>query len=270
MRPPLAAPLCAALLAATSLVGCGNAGRHHAAGYATSSVHGPDMKMQTEDCRDCHGDDLAGGPEVSCDECHTDGWRTNCTFCHGGDESDDGAPPRDLDGATGDAISFPVHTAHVTDGLHVAYDCEQCHRKPEDVLSEGHIFDDTDGGRSEVDFSSGIAGSTVWDGAGCSNNYCHGNGQVTGSRELADGEIECGDCHAVASGFANLSGEHRKHMNEGLKCEDCHPGVQNREMADPAVHVNGEVNLALPTEVTLSGDRCTGRCHNENHNNERW
>ena len=33
---------------------------------------------------------------MSCDDCHDEGWRTDCVFCHGGVDDTTGAPPEDI------------------------------------------------------------------------------------------------------------------------------------------------------------------------------
>ncbi len=54
-------------------------GRHHPEGFADAAMHGPALKLQAEDCRGCHGTDLAGVDAVpSCDSCHQEGWREDC------------------------------------------------------------------------------------------------------------------------------------------------------------------------------------------------
>jgi hypothetical protein len=62
----------------------GEGGVYHPAGFAAAAMHGTEMELQRQDCRGCHGADLAGGSAVSCDGCHQSGWRTDCTYCHGG------------------------------------------------------------------------------------------------------------------------------------------------------------------------------------------
>ena len=61
---------------------------YHPEGFAAAEVHGPELKLHTQDCRACHGNDLKGGSaEVSCDSCHEPEWRTDCVYCHGGSEN---------------------------------------------------------------------------------------------------------------------------------------------------------------------------------------
>ena len=71
---------------------------YHPAGYAEATVHGYEMELGLEtDCRQCHGDNLQGADDApDCDSCHQEGWREDCTYCHGGAVSDSGAPPRDF------------------------------------------------------------------------------------------------------------------------------------------------------------------------------
>ncbi|MCO4771045.1 MAG: hypothetical protein KDA24_13505 [Deltaproteobacteria bacterium] len=258
------------------LVGCSSS--YHPPGFDDGTTHGDELKEGRDDCRTCHGDNLdgTGTSSVSCDQCHVDGWREDCTYCHGGQDDDSGAPPRDLDGTTAAAdTSFPPHTAHTSGSLHAPYDCVMCHVQPDDVLSVGHIFDSTPA-RSEVDFSGGIAPDASWDGLACSNNYCHGDGRIPGQVDATDGEQDCESCHAppTTSGeiAAMLSGEHREHVVHQVECADCHPNVNVAgDLTNPTPHVDGQVALDMPNKITVDdGGRCTGTCHNEDHNDESW
>ena len=257
------------------VIGCGD--DYHPTGFEDPSVHGQQLKLQEDDCRACHGDQLngLGSADVSCDSCHPVDWRTDCTFCHGGDETDTGAPPRDIDGTTDpEATSFPPHTVHTTETIHAAWSCVMCHVQPDDVLSVEHVFDSSPA-VAEVDFSGGLASGADWGGNGCSNNYCHGNGRDPGDVST-DAEIACGDCHvgpdANAQEANQLSGEHREHIAHDVDCFECHPVVNEAgEITDATRHVDGEKTLELPYGVTRDGDgRCTGECHNEIHQNDSW
>ncbi len=67
----------------------------HPVGFNSPSVHGPATVEGKSDCRVCHGVNLEGSVEngiPSCDECHPAAWRTRCTFCHGGQDNESGAP----------------------------------------------------------------------------------------------------------------------------------------------------------------------------------
>ena len=251
--------------------------RYHPEGWSDSEVHGLAAKLQEQECVDCHGETLEGDVGVSCDSCHPTGWRTDCTFCHGGDVTDEGAPPRDMDGSSTD-LSFDPHTAHVTENIGPGFDCTACHDKPTDVLSEGHLFiGDDSPAVAEVDFSESLADEASWSGSGCSNNYCHGNGQDNGSVDLEDGPMDCGSCHAGAesseSAISRMSGRHHTHVwDERIDCSDCHGETtdDDRTIADTSLHINGQVDIALHDGIEYSDGRCTGSCHRENHENRRW
>lgn len=247
--------------------------RYHPLDYAMASVHGPAMKLHEEDCRTCHGDDLAGGTsEVNCDSCHTAGWRTDCVFCHGGDAEPSGAPPRDIDGTTETSmLSFIAHTRHVTQYQHAPYDCSQCHVKPVDVLSSGHVFDDTDA-RAEVSFAGGISAQGVWDGnGGCQTLWCHGNGiSNDGAYQHDDAPPTCGGCHPYPGtenlDYTAMSGQHRRHINEGIQCAECHDPLAIES------HVDGKPDIAITAagfSFNQDSKSCTGLCHLKPHN-EHW
>ena len=254
-------------------------GRYHPDGYDEATVHGYEMELGLEtDCRECHGSDLTGdGDADSCDGCHQAGWRDDCTYCHGGSMSDSGAPPRDLAGLVDlTMLSFKSHTAHEEEIVHMGYDCAQCHVMPTDVLSDGHVFDATEG-KAEVVFSGGLSAQGTYDGnGGCSNLYCHGNGQSNGSFTDGNDTPECGDCHAGPNSSAldlrNLSGEHFKHLREGVDCVDCHNTLNAQgEIGIASQHVNGTVEIDMGNEsITWNGATCDGSCHRENHRNEGW
>lgn len=258
----------------------GGSGRHHPVGFALAQQHAPALKSQAEDCRFCHGGDLAGGSVgVSCDGCHPAGWRTNCVFCHGGVDNTLGSPPRDLSGETTPSLlSFPAHTAHVAERSHRPYDCTQCHTKPIDVLSPGHVFDETPG-RAEVDFQAGLSAQGTYDGATCSSLYCHGNGRgANGTYARAGPATTCRSCHpdrnSGSAAWGTMSRGHDSHLGQGTPCYECHGGVVNtagNAILDPARHVDGMVDVSFPTSnIVYTAGRCSGTCHNEGHTNERW
>ncbi len=247
---------------------------YHPAGYSDPAVHGNEAKQQTQACTECHGADLTGVAEaVSCDSCHPVEWRTDCTFCHGGGENTTGAPPVDIDGST-DGISFPEHTAHVTETIHTAFDCVQCHTRPADVLSAGHLFvADTTAGVAEMNFLDGLSPAGTYTSAmGCDNLYCHGNGQegATGSVQSGDAS-SCAMCHADANSGRALSGQHGEHVGR-YECEECHSATVtgNTTISSPANHVNGVRDLVLPDGIVYDNGTCEGACHGESHRGRRW
>ncbi len=256
--------------------------RYHPDDFLDPAVHSPEAKLQVQECVNCHGADLTGGTGTSCDTCHPVDWRTDCTFCHGGEETADGAPPSYIhdDGTN----NFPVHTNHVSSGDIVdAFACTDCHVQPTDVLSEGHLFlgDDTPGA-AEVAFSAGLSKAGTWDGAGtCSNLYCHGNGQGdNGTASAGTFEATCDGCHpheaSGTDGWKTMSGQHDRHLSlgTGFECGDCHKAVVEawEPIKDTTLHVNGTVELELVGSMSWSSSErtCTGECHEEHHEARRW
>lgn len=247
---------------------------YHPEGWVEPEVHGLAAKLQTEDCRPCHGDDLRGGTSaVSCDTCHMAGWRTKCTRCHGGMDNDTGAPPDDLN--PDEPGVFQGHAAHVTDQNHEAWDCDTCHKMPKDVLSAGHMFDDTPA-RAEVDMSQGrLSPEGTYDPATstCADVYCHGNGRTKGTIEASAEPRECDGCHGNVGNTTGLSGEHRKHLREGVDCWECHGSVvdASNDIVDPLLHVDGLKEILFDNpNVTRAQGACSGTCHGERHRSERW
>lgn len=256
----------------------GTGGAYHPPGWEDAPDHGVTTNVSAgidpngSDCRDCHGADLTGGTvSVSCDSCHQAGWRDDCTYCHGGELDTTGAPPQDIDdNADPDTISFPDHAAHVTGPRHPAYDCVQCHNKPTDALTTGHLFDDGSAGRAELDFSAGISSQGAPTGSNtCGNLWCHGDGAGhNGTVSIGDGPLDCTSCHSTGFG---LNGEHGEHLGEGVDCAECHPDVSDSmAIIDDDHHVDGEVQVELPSGITFDGNSCDGTCHNESHNNRSW
>lgn len=251
---------------------------YHTAGWASANVHGLATNLQTDnDCRSCHGVQLDGGTsEVSCDSCHDVGWRTNCTFCHGGTLNATGAPPQDINNvAVG--ISFEAHSEHVAGADHPAYDCTECHSKPSSVLTPGHVFGDVTPGFGEISYLQGQSPVSTYLGGACSNVYCHGNGQAdNGSVSDGDGPLVCSSCHPdVSSGSAawdTMSGQHERHLGVNtIACSDCHEAVVSPAQAilDPTRHVNGFVDVQI-SQLTNVGGQCDGSCHGHNHDNDTW
>jgi predicted CxxxxCH...CXXCH cytochrome family protein len=251
-------------------------GRHHPEGWSDPAQHGPGAMLQTGgDCRSCHGEALDGGSSgVSCDGCHAPGWRTDCTYCHGGTLNTTGAPPQDIDDNADPAtISFPEHPEHVTAGIHPAYGCVQCHTRPTDVLTPGHWFDDLTAGYGELNYTGGLAPIATYFQGTCSNVYCHGNGRVPG--EVASGQaVGCGDCHpgpADTGLWGAMSGEHQTHLQSGVTCDECHQGVVDAAGAviGTDLHVQGAKDVLAPGAPYVNGT-CTGTCHGEDHAAQGW
>ena len=260
---------------------------YHPDDFASGAVHGLEAKLQVQACTTCHGADLTGGTVgVSCDSCHaeiTTDWRTNCTFCHGGANGDTtGAPPENIDDTTS-PIAFAPHQTHVHTGLRATLDCVECHQKPTDVLSAGHLFvDDTTAAVAEVTFL-GVSQGGGWTpggggGGGNCTVYCHGDGRGTGVVTETSGPKTCTSCHAAMTSNPNqwggMSGEHEKHLADvGATCATCHPTTtDNTTIAQPDLHINGQPDVAITNGGTVvwDGDSCAGSCHFQAHFNEPW
>ncbi len=263
--------------------------RFHPAGYAAALFHGIDANLQATDCRECHGAELLGGDsEVSCDTagCHSEDWRSDCTYCHGGDASSDGAPPRNLDGTVAPELAaFGAHATHLVGVGHPNFACTECHAGADeirDILTPGHAFDVTRS-RAEVNFGGLSAGGT-YDASTrtCSNVYCHGNGARNGSVAAGD-EVSCTSCHPSQGSSddaweAALDDEHEEHLEDGIRCVHCHGAVvdEGTTLIEGALHVNGRADWFIAPSLGILVDaqgRCSGQCHigeDEDHEQEDW
>jgi predicted CxxxxCH...CXXCH cytochrome family protein len=254
-------------------------GEYHPPGWEAAEVHGLAAKIQTDgDCRSCHGAQLDGGTAlVSCDDCHAPDWRTDCTYCHSGVLNNTGAPPRDMDGEANPAlISFTAHDEHVAGYDHLTYGCDQCHYKPSDVLTPGHVFDDVTAGYGELDYTAGLAPVATYYQGTCSNVYCHGDGYNTlGTATDGQGGMACYSCHPDQTSDPNvwngMSGRHKQHLDTQIYCSECHSQVvdQNQTVLQPQYHVDGYTQV-LPIGTTWINETCDGECHGHNHIANTW
>ena len=255
----------------------------HPAGFDAPEEHGLALKEQQTDCRDCHGADLTGdGDAASCDDCHEEGWRTDCTYCHGGLDNSLGAPPEDLhDAAAASLPTVGAHTEHVTQTDHPAWSCTQCHVQPDDVLATNHVFDATPV-VAEVTLAAGLSPSGSYSSGACINLYCHGYlAQDNGSASDFTTPIStCNACHPDRSSSQQqwdnqMGGKHKKHLDDGVGCSGCHLDVvdDNQVIIDPSLHVNGSVEIHLAEGLTWTSwaNTCTGGdCHGEHHGITFW
>ncbi len=273
---------------AGGLAGAGGTDGVHPANYAEPDVHGFDLRQGAFlDCRFCHGDDLTGGQAStpSCDTCHTPAdppaWRTDCLFCHGGVENQSGAPPKNLDGSLTSAEGvFLPHHVHVSTTLTERLDCVECHVKASDVLSVGHVFDDTPG-VAEVDLGAGRSPQGVYDSSsGCASLYCHGDGQGdNGSLAVAAAPMNCASCHADSSSpsvdLGQMTGLHGFHVSIGAGCQDCHQSTTDDGLtiSTPSLHINGQRDFQFSApgfSYDQSAQSCTGTCHGYPHAARPW
>ena len=250
----------------------------HPPGYGDPLMHGIDFNLQRSsagDCRDCHGTELTGAQASGCDTCHAQAdaadWRTDCTFCHGGDVDQTGAPPHDLDRVAG-SLSFAAHPAHVQPSSdYRAIPCSECHAAYSDALDEGHSFDDTPG-VGEVDFSFGISPRATWDGQTCSSDGCHAMGAPDGSVAADRGPVQCVDCHGITAQTAPATTAHDIHLDTGdVTCQDCHASVVDATttVIAPDLHPNGVLDIAFAEpDLQLVDGGCLGSCHGIEHDGE--
>jgi len=249
--------------------GQANCGSCHDAGADPASLawkHEFHLNYAGLQCADCHAmvvdtlDSIIGRSlhvngvadtltrdSAVCARCHGSG-PIACTSCHGGTDNTTGAPPVGLEGETATTDrAVGAHTAHVEGGIIAdAFDCVECHIKPADLLSPGHLGSDSIAEITWGDIAP-APGATYDTIAGtCSNTYCHGNfaaGYVANAPVwTGTGQAACGSCHEVTGSPADLKWKHAYHVGSvGLRCADCHAAVVDTlsNIVGPALHVNG-------------------------------
>lgn len=245
---------------------------------ASQDFHGRRVASYGIDfCESCHGADLRGGERaVSCYDCHA--LLGTCSGCHGR-VMWDFAPPPDLSGNTEtDAIGVGAHLYHVNPSLLAdGYDCSQCHVKPTELASPGHM---DDGIPAELTFgplASADGASPAWDRAApsCSGTYCHGATLEGGAQtsplwtDFPPEEELCGTCHPIQD---MIQGSHAPHIAHGFDCSYCHEGYSTDAVLT-SIHVNGTRDVILPANVggSYSGRTCSGvHCHGEFHTTPLW
>ncbi|MHB1687961.1 MAG: CxxxxCH/CxxCH domain c-type cytochrome [Ignavibacteriaceae bacterium] len=239
------------------------------------NFHGNVVKANNwsmKDCQQCHAADYSGGTTgASCKSCHTSAKGPEaCNTCHG-NFSDTTytfiAPPRDLNGDTSTtAVGVGAHFNHLYgDSLSSNVQCSSCHVVPQSVYSPGHINPGQPARVTLGDLATtNIASNAVYNynGATCSNTYCHGNfvfskdsaeagdqfafadSEMVGNNKTVtwnkvDGsQAACGSCHDLPP---------KGHIGPIplTKCFTCHQGVVDDQgnIIDKAKHINGKVNV---------------------------
>jgi predicted CxxxxCH...CXXCH cytochrome family protein len=233
----------------------------HPDGWDDPTQHGYAANEALASCKSCHGDDLLGGNAgVSCDSCHTTGWRSDCTFCHGDKTSGRSSPPDDTHGRTATTlVSVGAHASHFGPTIAHSINCSECHTPPADISAPTHI-----NGQREVVFGelakTGAAGPTWSESSGrCSNAYCHG--KFTGGNlsnqplwtTVNGSQKSCTSCH----GDPPSTGHHSTHRNEGIGCSNCHAGYSTTGV-NTATHVNGVKDVS---QSSWNGTSCDPSCH---------
>jgi len=214
------------------------------------------------ECQHCHGDDLAGGKvAVSCQGCHVlqvpAGGVPTCASCHGSPQSP--APPRDLTGNTNaSARGVGAHQAHLVGKTLIASPvaCGTCHVVPAKVDSPGHLDHPRPATVTFSNLALGDGAKPSWNGATCSNVYCHGGGTKLASDPAAllrapawtagTSQAFCGSCHGAPPGDS-------VHANVTYpNCSGCHPrtvtpqgGIVISGTGDTrtSAHINGQIDV---------------------------
>ena len=242
---------------------------YHPDGFARASVHGQAFFLSMDSCRQCHGENLDGGfSGVDCNGCHkavSANWTGDCTFCHGGQDNDLGAPPQGVEGETDTADrAVGAHTVHLE---HTAFapalECQDCHEVPASVQQQGHID-----GQAQVSLNPQKAGeAAAYDRATgtCTSVYCHGNGREAAASVswTAGLNLGCNGCHADAATASDLSGAHASHA-ASMACQVCHGDTLDSAgaIADLSVHIDGAIQVTFAADAgsNASYDQATGAC----------
>jgi predicted CxxxxCH...CXXCH cytochrome family protein len=197
-----------------------------------------------EDCYSCHGQVVNEKREFIAPERHVNGQvdvdASACSSCHGTGRL--GAPAPDLSGSSD--VKRPgvgAHARHlVASSTHGPVACSECHVVPSNVNSAGHVD-----GAAPADVTLGplaMQGSPEarYDRATrtCADSYCHGGARPNWI-DARDEARTCGSCHGLPPPAPHPQSE---------RCSDCHAGViaRDRSFTNPALHVNGRVDLGGP------------------------
>ncbi len=215
-----------------------------------------------EQCKSCHGVNYQGGiSKSSCYTCHnTPAGPEACNTCHGNLLNP--APPRDLNGNfSTSARGVGAHQSHVKNGnLSSAFDCSECHIKPDSLKAPGHlngkvdvVFGDSSLARNSTPVRIGeeIVPNPIYNSEilTCSSTYCHGyfrNGNLNNAPKwnVVDGtQASCGTCHGLPP-----AGTH-PNVSPTSCANACHNDVVELttdgklKIKDTSKHVNGRLSL---------------------------
>jgi len=230
------------------------------------SCHGtppPPPHPSDSDCGKCHPTMTPGGGLAITDPTrHIDGnldvtTDLACNSCHGSATTN--APPRDTLGNTAtSARGVGAHASHLAPAslFFKPIACGDCHRVPAAVTSVGHIDTPLP---AEVAFSSRAGTSPTWNGAQCSNVYCHGATLTDGAggaggtatspvwQKVDGSQAQCTSCH----GFPPPA-PHPQNPDCGACHMDVKPGA-NMTFLDTSRHIDGNLDV--------SGDLACNACH---------
>ena len=173
-----------------------------------------------------------------------------CNTCHG--DSTSNAPPRGTDGATmTSARGVGAHRSHLvaTPDWHREVVCTDCHVVPTHYLDPGHMDTALPAELTWGTLAASDGASPGFDGVSCSGVYCHGETLLSGGTNTTptwttvDGtEAACGTCHGLPPDAPHVQSEN---------CYACHPTIDSaRLFPTPALHINGIVEISLPSDCT--------------------
>ena len=175
---------------------------------------------------------------LTCSSCHGDSTRADTTL----NPRFSAAPPKGSKGETATTSrAVGAHALHLKDGTSFA--CTECHVVP---TSTSHS-----NGTAEIAFGTIAATggtSPAWNGATCSNVYCHGS-FTGGNRTYAPtwtnpAATSCGTCHGVPPAAPHT---------QSTDCGSCHTGYTSTTV-NASLHVNGKVDVANLTCSSCHGD----------------
>jgi predicted CxxxxCH...CXXCH cytochrome family protein len=246
------------------------------AGYSTTAVvvatHVDGVVTKsTSGCTACHGELSAAGVTVVP--------QVNLTAAAPGATGTNTVDTTGQTAATSAGVG--AHKAHLGAGViaHVAIACSECHPVPASNSDTSHASGaiGTGGARATVAFGNISTRSVnAWSGApvvptylgsttsaggtgggSCASTYCHGN--FTNGRGNAGvawatpGPMTCNSCHGAGTGAtATLPGG--SHPQGNTSCGMCHGGSYSTTAADPALHLNGKLDVAAQTCSGCHGD----------------
>ncbi len=223
---------------------------------ACGSCHGlppPAPHPQSERCSSCHGRVVDDARHIIDPALHVNGSveydPPSCTTCHG--SGMDPAPPVDTHGNVATTfVGVGAHQAHLGPNvLGRPLACTECHTVPNKVDAPGHIIGmpapvlltsvGTSGGHDAAHFDPATRT--------CADTWCHGAG-TTGHGASPDWTssttLGCDSCHA------NPPAAPHPQMKECSRCHSDIVGTDNVTIIDPTRHVDGHVDVAVPTSCT--------------------
>jgi len=223
----------------------------------------PHPQAPKNDCGVCHSAVVDRNFAFVHPERHVDGKvevRTpKCNECHG--SAKNFAPPTDTKGNTSPtAPGVGAHQIHLAGGDNSRpLECKECHHVPTNVLDPLHI----DGAEPAEVIFTGVAATDGRDPAfdakslTCGNTWCHSPEPGTSKpspvwNSNPDKALPCSGCHGTPP-----AAPHPQMDN----CSFCHGdvvGKDNKTIINRSLHVNGEINVTLPTTC----NSCHGSANN--------